>query len=168
LNREDTITLKSENIGYEKVNVRAVPISLAVYYRMDGVLAWGKTLHWKVSEVLFPIGLGSQNVGVFGWVGDEKDKTYVALNCTDEQDEIHLILRASSEVFDLKWRYAKLDQGIPQSFSNYLQIGNFQANRPIDIVLNRSFKSGTYLIEVTSKVSGSNAPLVAEFKIVLP
>jgi hypothetical protein len=91
------------------VRVRAVALPLKAYYRMDGVLDARSSLAWPIAEVVKPAGLGPRQIGLFGWVGEETDKTFVPLGVRvpgggGGADGLHLYIRVSSDAEKLFWR----------------------------------------------------------------
>lgn len=70
----------------EAVRVRAVALPLKTYYRMDAVMSAQGPLMWPVNDVLGPAGLVPEQIGVFGWVGDEINKVFVPLRLLAADD----------------------------------------------------------------------------------
>jgi hypothetical protein len=134
---------------------------------MDAYIASRDSLSWDVGDVLRQIGLRSKNIGIFGWVGKEVDKTYVAITTPGSNKNVHLILRSSTDVLEFKWRSFKYTNNQPGPVTAYQTLGDFNANSAIEILLDQTF-SGIYSVQVHCKSPGSPAPLIAEYKIVVP
>lgn len=91
------------------VRVRAVALPLKAYYRMDGVLDERSILAWPIAEVVRPAGLGPEQIGLFGWVGTETEKTFVpvgvqATEASGPAEPLRLYLRVASDAERIFWR----------------------------------------------------------------
>jgi hypothetical protein len=88
----------------EAVNVRAMAIPLRTYYRMDSKLSPGCLMNWPTDEVLLRYaGLRADEVGVFGWIGSEEDKTFIPLTISSskryaQSKSLTMIIRAAVEI----------------------------------------------------------------------
>lgn len=156
--------------NFESVNVRAVPIYPRPY-RMDAVIHPQEVFTWDVSAVLSKISLASTNLGIYGWVGKEKAKTYVPIICSELEESVQLIVRTSFKAYNVKWRYSKY--GVNHTLSQLSEFSTaglstyYSANTPILIPLNNEFH-GDYFIEVRADVSGSDEPLWGRYDIHFP
>jgi hypothetical protein len=99
----------------EAVKVRAVALPLKTYYRMDAVMPERGALVWPVDEVLGPARFSAEQIGVFGWVGDEADKLLVPLWVLAADDvravdaergtSPDLLVRLANDAETVLWRY---------------------------------------------------------------
>lgn len=168
LRHSAVIKLKSLTTEFETVNVRGIPVPLAVPYRMDATLKANDTLQWQTAEVIDEIGLTAQNLGIFGWVGPDATKTYVPVDMMQSNTDLLLILRASKDLQLVKWRLAKMVQGNTEPFGPYTTVaGQFIAHDPIVIRFNQASVKGSYLLEVLSTSIGAPQH-VGQFKILVP
>lgn len=110
----EMLNVSSPIVKDEVVNIQAVGIPLKTYYRMDAVIDQNGSLTWPVGDVLYPAGLQYKNIGVFGWIGSRKNKTYVPIEIassmlsTTEETSIYVYLRASIDVMNVRWRFANV------------------------------------------------------------
>lgn len=167
MNNNAVVWVKAPPSEYSVVKIQGVAIPLIVPYRMDAELHGKDSLQWRIRDVLLRIGLASNNVGIYGWVGTPTEKIYIPLNVDRSSRTIRITLRASTDVHNLQWKYAKLVGNDSETFSPLRSIGDAFANRPIDITLDDSFK-GLYYLKIVARASGSNAPLGATYKILIP
>jgi hypothetical protein len=114
LDSNEMITV-SPIVNNKTVNIRAVAIPLRTYYRMDAQLDPKTNLKWPVADVLYPKKLKDNKIGVFGWIGDQREKVYVPLKVTssmlhddNNNRDIYVYLRASVDVINMSWRIADL------------------------------------------------------------
>ena len=99
----------------DTINVRAVGIPLKTYYRMDAQIIPNDRLEWPVGDVLYPQELKYKTIGVFGWTGTEREKTYIPIKVAstllsedEEEKTVYVYLRASIDVMNVRWRFADL------------------------------------------------------------
>jgi hypothetical protein len=93
-----------------EIHVRAVALPLQTYYRMDTVAAPGTTALWPILDVLKPQSLTAKQLGVFGWSGDQADRTLIPVvvrtegssSPTDVQAELKL--RSPVDLERVNWR----------------------------------------------------------------
>jgi hypothetical protein len=122
LEQHDRILVVAPDIsGFvaDPVKVRAVALPLKTYYRMDAVMPERGPLIWPVKDVLGPAGFATEQIGVFGWVGDEVDKLFVPLWVLPadhvpvgdgEQSGVQtaspeLLVRLANDAETVLWRY---------------------------------------------------------------
>lgn len=96
------------------LRVRAVALPLKTYYRMDAVLGSNARVDWPVADVLRPAGLEASQIGLFGWLGTEADKTFVpvrvarsgasGIEVSTPRNEAMLYLRVTSDAEEVLWR----------------------------------------------------------------
>ncbi len=85
-------------------------LALKTYYRMDTTISTGGEIVWPIEHVLRPEGLGSDQVGVFGWFGDEEDRTFVPVLVYPDQNKVpipatvELKLRSPIDLELVRWR----------------------------------------------------------------
>ena len=60
----------------DEINIRAVGIPMTLYYRLDGIANQGKSLVWKVGDVLYRESVPSHNIGIYGWVQEGLREVY--------------------------------------------------------------------------------------------
>lgn len=111
---KEKLTVSSPIVNSKTVNVRAVGIPLKTYYRMDAQISPDGSLEWPVGDILYHQELRYKTIGVFGWLGSEREKTYVpvkvasAMLSAPEDNTIYVYLRASIDVMNVRWRFADL------------------------------------------------------------
>jgi hypothetical protein len=102
---------------HSAINVRAVPLPIKTYYRMDATIQHGDTLLWPVADVLYRIRLPSTRLGVYGWYGAEDDKTFVPLLVSPKgtgarAGQIVLGVRPSVDINKaVNWRWSGFEGG---------------------------------------------------------
>ena len=109
----------SSGLLAEPVKVRAVALPLKTYYRMDAVIPESGALVWPVDEVLGPARFSAEQIGVFGWIGDEADRVLVPLRVLAADDAQagalepgggpgappDLLVRLANDAETVLWRY---------------------------------------------------------------
>jgi len=90
----------------DEINVRAVGIPMTLYYRLDGRASKGKSLVWKVGDVLFTARVPSYNIGVYGWVQKGPIEVYLPVQTRatisqpqKKDDTYRIYLRSPTLVF---------------------------------------------------------------------
>jgi len=63
----------------ENVTVRGVSANTDGHYRMDAVISPGKALVLPLGDVIVPNKMKANEIGLFGWIGLEENKTFVPL-----------------------------------------------------------------------------------------
>jgi hypothetical protein len=66
------------------LNLRAVSLRPNVFYRMDAVVHGNASLSWPISPYLYQRNIRPNQIGVYGWVGDEREKTFWPVVVTEE------------------------------------------------------------------------------------
>ena len=60
-----------------RIQVRAVAQPLRTYYRMDTILPTNRRMLWPIKDVLLPLRLHADRVGVYGWIETQPEKLFV-------------------------------------------------------------------------------------------
>lgn len=86
------------------IRVRAVSIPAEIHYRMDAIFVSRDSILWPLRDVIFGSGLTADKIGIFGWTGDESEKTYIPLQVRASGDSRSgqsgpLVLTVRSEVY---------------------------------------------------------------------
>jgi len=63
----------------EPVRVRAMSVPTDIHYRMDAAFQPRDSILWLLKDVIYGSGLTPDKIGVFGWIGNDAEKTYVPL-----------------------------------------------------------------------------------------
>jgi hypothetical protein len=161
------------------VNVRAVAIPLKTYYRMDGTVAPRQTMQWPIEDVIFPGQLTAPRLGVYGWVGSEKDKTFVPLRVTQKdglkskqsQANTHLILRSTVDVDTVLWRYSTVKRNRCSRFVEWQEQNTAPVNAgwPVTITLPEpSGKKGDLCLEIAAKEKDNDEWLKLQIRVWRP
>jgi hypothetical protein len=168
----DTITeiIKLKTNYYSScINVRAVGIRINSFYRMDTEILPNEVLNWNTSTVLYRARLKYTDIGVFGWIGNEKDKTYIPLNINTSINNannqiLQLVFRTKCRAREFKWRYKKTTDA---SFNSFSSLGSVQKGVPILVNL-PTMCEGNYIIEVFARTDELNGPDVRQYKLIIP
>jgi len=158
LDPKEIIELSAPLSRKQPVAIRAVGVPLKTYYRLDATLQPGETLTWPVNAVLLPQALASSKIGVFGWIGDEHQKTYIPVRATAalqpgaDDGQIRLSLRASSTVSHVRWRAGDIVNGASSGLSAWQAApkATYRPGEPIVILLPAS-ASGELYVEVAAQ-----------------
>jgi len=163
LDPKEVLEVSSPIIRDEMIHVRAVGIPVKTYYRMDAELRPGQKLIWPVADVILPQKLSPNKIGVFGWT-EKQDKTFYvpvraisALYAGVSDETIHLFLRTSADVENVKWRVSDFvkDRCSPPS-KKWYDTGrkHYRAGQPIHISLPSTRAEGL-CVEVAAKDESS-------------
>lgn len=158
------------------LNIRAVAKPPSTHYQMDAVLEAGATLTWPVADVLLPEGLNADRVGIYGWRGREREKTFVPVQVKVQgsreagfqRPSIFLSIRPSFDTELVKWRWAAENQGACSVYGawNSAVHSLLDAGQPVKLVL-RNLK-GQVCIQVEAKESDSNDWSLMKIQAELP
>jgi hypothetical protein len=153
----------------EPINVRAVPLSQQPFYRMDAVLQSSAILDWPVGDILFPSNLKPNNIGVYGWIGSESDKTFIPLRiskagASPSASSNILIVRAGTDVAGLVWRWAAMRDGQCGEYKPSQPMGERNANVPIRIALN-NVSSPSVCVDIQANKKGETRKLRLTLKL---
>lgn len=116
------------------INVRAVPLPIKTYYRMDASVRAGGTLVWPVADVLYKVRLTPAKLGVYGWYGTESDMTFVPLRVmpsgsTAAAGQIVLGIRATVDINKaVSWRWAAFERGECSSYGGWQNATSTNSN----------------------------------------
>jgi hypothetical protein len=140
-------------IAQGPIQVRAVAQPLRTYYRMDTVLPKKGRLLWPIKDVLLPLRLHADRVGVYGWIEAQPEKLFVPLRVTSQggslpQVPIEVIVRSSLDVEGLVWRLA-VDNNDPPPWQTAGT--NVPAGHPVTITLPEGPRT-ILRLEVAAKV----------------
>ena len=91
------------------VRVRAIARPPRTYYRMDAVLPTTRQMEWPVNDVLLPLNLSAERIGVFGWLQRGEEKIFIPLRVAQAGDitpegPVELMVRATAPIERLVWR----------------------------------------------------------------
>jgi hypothetical protein len=136
-NEEEVLNISSPVILDHLIQVRAVGLPPKTYYRMDAQLEPGQTLTWPVRDVIYPRKLSYNEIGVFGWIGEETEQTYVPITIVptivpvENDEKIRLYLRTTGDVLGkAMWRSSdEVDgecSGLNESTWNNISISSEQ------------------------------------------
>lgn len=164
LERNETISI--ENLSHDNIFIRASAIALNTYYRMDAAIQKNKTLTWDIKDVLLDLHIPSNLLGVYGWSGTEKSKRYSPVkplsSLYDKTDKkLHLIIRPSSKVLEVKYRYFRQGDNIP-AYQN--AAGSGKAGGPILIVLPENL-SGAYQVDVAALLESKSDWVTGQYQL---
>ena len=93
----------------EPLHVRAVSLQRNVFYRMDAVLEPGAALSWPIRPFVFPREIRPDQLGVYGWAGDEYDKTFLPVRVREENSNdqlpgsLRLKIRTVLDLTHFRW-----------------------------------------------------------------
>jgi hypothetical protein len=144
------------------INLRASAIPLNTYYRMDAVLSTGTTFTWDIKDVLLNLRIPSNSLGIYGWFGTERNKIFVPIKPISttydtSKHELYFIVRASTKVLKIEYRYSKIGQNPGQYEQDN---SSFRTGEPITIKLPANLK-GTYTIDIAALLQ-SNGNWIAK------
>ena len=93
----------------KRLNVRAVGLYPGTYYRMDTVMKPDSDIMWPVHEVLEPLQLSSDRIGIYGWYDTDEHRVFVPVRAlqpgdTLTSDRVTLLIRPAVELEVLRWR----------------------------------------------------------------
>jgi hypothetical protein len=134
-----------------------------MYYRMDAQLAPGQKLDWNVKDVIYPQKIKPEEIGIFGWIGSEKEKTYFPMRSTTRDSSgaqnktIRLVFRSSVDVHTVKWRTAEwIDSGCSHA-TEWKKTGkcSYRRGQPIAVELTESESSKICVEMAAWDTSGS-------------
>lgn len=166
LERSEMITIK--NLFGSNIFIRASALPLNTYYRMDAFLEKDKTLKWEIKDVLFDLNIPSNSLGVYGWSGTEKEKVFlpvkpVSFSNSKSDNKLYLVIRSSSKVLGVKYRYAPL--GL--NFSKYENINEtIRAGQPIVIVLPANLE-GEHIVEVAAMLESKSEWVKNQYQLLI-
>lgn len=115
------------------IRIRAIPLPLKTYYRMDAELGQNEVLVWPVRDVLSKINVSSARLGVYGWVGPEQDPLFIPLRVIPRGQAMQgarsltLGVRSSVTLGRVSWRLGSLENNQCSNFGvwqNVAPVGN--------------------------------------------
>jgi hypothetical protein len=165
---ERTEVIKITNTIGSDVFIRASPLLLDTYYRMDATLPDNQTLEWQVGEILLRLRIQSKYLAVHGWLGSERDMTYVPIkpvssNYNESDKNLYLVVRTKTSVTKAKFRYAPSGQAL----GNYEEIDRHSGTRQsIAVILPENLK-GEYVIEIAASLESSDDWEVNQYKLLV-
>lgn len=139
--------------------IRAQGIPLKTYYRMDAYINSTDTLKWPIKDVVFKNKLSHKQVGVFGWIKNEKNTMiYIPIKANsvtskiENSEELNLYLRTSIDVYNIKWRYGELVNNECKELGSWIDISEktYKAGKAIKIILPKTSYKKIY-IEVAAQ-----------------
>jgi hypothetical protein len=76
---QEVVTLTSPLVRGRSIGVRAQPIPVKTYYRMDGEIPAGGRFEWPIEDAILLKGLTAARLSVLGWYQADADTIYVPL-----------------------------------------------------------------------------------------
>ena len=148
-----------KELSTSSIHVRAVAIPLNTYYRMDAVITENDPLIWSLDDVVKPIGLNPNQIGLYGWVENDAGKVFVPLDVfpdgsLDSKGSANqlstLVVRSTVDIEKLVWR-SSLEHS--EQFSEWQRYsGNtIRAGQPVSLVLPSSGPTAILKLEVAAK-----------------
>jgi hypothetical protein len=157
------------------VSVRALALKPRLYYRMDAKFTDTEAITWPVDQVLSPIELTANELGVFGWHETSSGLSYVPIHVSvingQQKTPIvassgaEVIVRAAVPIKKVTYRLLYDDKA-----EEYRSIDKrFATRSPIKIPITWPDSRPTNLsLEVAAKPVISNTWLIQTFDITLP
>ncbi len=158
LDKAEAIEIDSPFIKDRPVHVRAVGIPMKTYYRMDAKIDAGQTLKWPIKEVILPARLPARKIGLFGWIKEEKEQTFVPLRAKarlklwSRDKTIRMYLRTSVDVGNVKWRCSEVIERSASPLSRWKSTRKpyYRSGQAIIVPLPVS-KAGKLFVEIAAK-----------------
>jgi hypothetical protein len=129
-----------EDVAPGPLHVRALARPLRTYYRMDALVPREGRLTWPLIEVLAPLRLPADKLGVFGWVETPTGRLFVPLRVVQGAapppgGPLELVVRSSLDVERVLWRH--VIEGQPPATPTKWQpaAGSLPAGQPVAVVL---------------------------------
>ncbi len=172
LYEENTIKVSTYKVNKKKLTIHAQAIPLKTYYRMDSKIPQGDTLKWPTVDVLVKAQLPSSKIGVLGWFTQENSKTYLLLtvptNPKIRNNHFIITLRSSTDVEDVRWRYATIKKHRAQKYTPWKSVHKklHRAGKAIRIILPSQCK-GELRIGTAARERNSGRWLQKEFNIII-
>jgi hypothetical protein len=100
------------------VRVRAVALPLNTYYRMDALLAPGRTMRWPVGAVIRPWDLSAARLGAFGSIDRNGERIVIPITVAPEEassgSAVNVVIKLRSPVRleRLLWREISPDGSV--------------------------------------------------------
>src|SRR5262249_39733743 len=151
------------------VHVRAIARALKTYYRMDAVLPATRQMSWPVDNVLLPLRLSADRLGVFGWVEKGAEKIFVPLRVVRSGDPapqgpVELIIRSTADIDSLVWR-SLADGGLSPGAPTWQEVAT-RVTGGQSVTLSLPQGPRTILrVEVKAKPSGSDSWLSLPLRV---
>lgn len=132
-----------KELATSSIHVRAVAIPLNTYYRMDAVITDSEPLIWSLDDVVKPIGLNPNQIGIYGWVENNADIVFVPLDVLpegpmDSEGSANLlstlVVRSAVDIEKLAWR-SSLEHSEQVSEWQQYNGGTIRAGQPVSLVL---------------------------------
>jgi hypothetical protein len=163
---EKTESIAIKNSTGLVINIRSSAIPLNTYYRMDALVENGKTFKWDIKDVLFDLKIPSNFLGVYGWIGTQKEKTYIPVKpisttYDNRNNNLYLIVRSSTKVLSVKYRYSKIGQN-PNEYKEVNR--SFRAGQSIVIILPPDLQ-GADMIEIAALLDSKSEWIKKQYKI---
>jgi len=132
-----------KELSTSSIHVRAVAIPLNTYYRMDAVITESDPLIWSLDDVVKPIGLNPNQIGIFGWVENNADKVFVPVDVFPEGSTESkgganllstLVVRSAVDIEKLAWRSSQEHSEKVSEWQPY-KGDTIRAGQPVSLVL---------------------------------
>jgi hypothetical protein len=160
----------------DPINVRATAIPARVYYRMDAILPSHGGMIWPVDDVLHPMNLTADRIGVYGWTGTEREKLFIPLTIKPEgshplfkiDSRIRLKLRTSVDIDKVLWRIFSEKERL-NKLPRYVDTGSGSAlaSRPIELILPEG-KAGIFNVEIAAKRHDRDTWIKLKLRLIRP
>jgi hypothetical protein len=119
---DDELVVSLPDLGEldpEAIRVRAVALPLRMYYRMDTLLAPGRTMRWPVGAVIRPWDLTDARLGAFGSIDRNGERIMIPVavaaedeGSTDAAGNVLIKLRSAVRLERLLWRAISPDGSV--------------------------------------------------------
>lgn len=83
-NQGTVLRVTSVTPADQPLHLRAVSLRPNVFYRMDAVVTGHASLSWPISPYLYQRNIQPDQIGIYGWVGDEREKKFLPVVVTEE------------------------------------------------------------------------------------
>jgi hypothetical protein len=156
-----TLEAASKGLPASDLQVRGVATPLRTYYRMDTRLSAGERWQWPVDDVLLPLQLTAERLGIFAWAALPSGKVFVPLRVNRSvDDDIHLRIRPTAGVQEVIWRMIDRQLGRQRATPWQRVATEAQAGETIPILFSPTGRQTLVEVEVAAVVeSGGWAKL---------
>lgn len=112
-----TLVVRPVTVVERPLNLRAVSLRRQVFYRMDAVVDRNEFLSWPISPYLYQRNIRPNQIGVYGWAGNEHDKIFFPVVVTQKGIApplaSTLILKFQTILELTHFRWTLIDSGRP-------------------------------------------------------
>jgi hypothetical protein len=110
--KAELVVHRADNLQ-SSIHIRAVSLPTNTFYQMDALLDKNHSLEWPVKPYIYPRGIKPDQLGVYGWSGNEDEKIFSPVSVIEKgstapnNQTVVMKIRTVLDLSNFRWNLAR-------------------------------------------------------------